>query len=147
MSVVTAVRALWLRVQEPRVATVLQWVIYLATLAAGVSALLAPPASIEGTLGATLTTLWAAFLIGGGALGAVATLPGIWWLERAAVLAAVTGLGIYGVVVVTLHVQSPAGNRGPQAAVILIAALFFATRWSRIRRYAYDPEARTRRPE
>lgn len=135
----SALRKLYLRIQEPRVASIMQWVIYLASLSVGVSAFQRPPSSIEGALGVTLTTAWAVFLIVGGVLGATAALPGIWWLERVAVLACVTGALMYGSVVLNLH-YSETGNRLPQLGFVAIALLAFAKRWFEIRRYAYDPE-------
>ena len=133
------VRDLYLRVQEPRVLTVLQCLIYLATLGIGISAFGSPPSSIQGALGVTLTMMWAVSLILGGALGAVAVLPGIWWLERVAVLACVTGALMYASVVLHLHL-SETGNRLPQLGFVVVTLIAFAQRWSQIRRYAYDPE-------
>ncbi|MFF2621253.1 hypothetical protein [Oerskovia jenensis] len=132
-------RRLYLRIQEPRVVSIIQWLIYLVTLGIGVTAFQRPPSSIEGALGVTLTTIWAVFLIVGGVLGAIAALPGIWWLERVAVLACVTGALMYGSVVLNLH-YSETGNRLPQLGFVAIAILAFTQRWFRIRRYAYDPE-------
>ncbi|WP_264032183.1 hypothetical protein [Cellulosimicrobium sp. SH8] len=136
----SAARALWGKIQEPKVITCLVWVIYLVTLVVGLTALTDPPSSIEGEIGLGLTRMWAGFLVLGGTIGVVATLPGIWWLERAAVLSVVTGLAIYCAVALNLHFAEASGNRLPQAGVIAIAALGLGTRWFRIRRYAYDPE-------
>lgn len=134
-----ALRRLYLRIQEPRVVSIIQWLIYLVTLGIGVTAFQRPPSSIEGALGVTLTTIWAVFLIVGGVLGAIAALPGIWWLERVAVLACGTGALMYGSVVLSLH-YSETGNRLPQLGFVAIAVCAFAKRWFEIRRYAYDPE-------
>ncbi len=133
-------RALWATVQEPKVVTVLHWVAYLVALGVGVSALLDPPSSVAGELGPLLTTIWAGSFILGGTLGAVATLPGIWWLERAGVIACVTGLAVWVMVTVVLELTIPDGNRWPQAGALTILGLLLAVRWFRIRRYAYDPE-------
>lgn len=132
-------RRLWLRVQEPRVITVYQCVIYVAVTLTGIAALLSPPMSIEGAIGPLLTRMFAVFLLTGGALGAIAVLPGIWWLERAAVIACATGALIYAGVVLSLQVTQT-GSRLVQLGVIVWALLSIAQRWHRIRRYAYDPE-------
>ncbi|AIX99759.1 hypothetical protein ART_0161 [Arthrobacter sp. PAMC 25486] len=131
--------AVWLRIQEPRIVTVIQFFIYLAATAGGLSAVLFPPRSIEATAGAGLTLYWAWLLLLGGVLGAVAVLPGIWWLERSAVIACIGASLIYGVNILALHL-SESGNRLVQFFMIVIVALHFGARWFRIRRYAYDPE-------
>jgi hypothetical protein len=131
--------AVWLRIQEPRIVSVIQFFVYLAAAASGLAAVLSPPRSIEATAGAGLTLYWAWLLLLGGSLGAIAVLPGIWWLERSAVLACAGAALIYGVNIFALHLTE-SGNRLVQLFMILIVALHFATRWFRIRRYAYDPE-------
>ncbi len=135
----TNMRELWERIKEPRAVHVAQCTIYVVTLLVGIAALLFPPRSIEGAVGEGLATLWAAFLILGGGLGMFAVLPGIWWLERVAVLAGGTGAAMYGSIVFTLHLTE-SGNRLPQSGMILIVLLSFVKRWVSIRRHAYDPE-------
>jgi len=130
----------WGAVQEPRVITVLAWVAYLIVGLIGVSAMAHPPASIHWVLGSALTYVWATFLVLSGVIGALTTLQGVWWLERAAVLLAVGGAAIYATVVVTLQAQGAEGNRLPQSGFILVTIIFFATRWLRIHKYSYDPE-------
>lgn len=131
--------AVWLRIREPRIISVTQFFIYLAATGGGLSAVLSPPRSIEATAGAGLTFYWAILLLVGGVLGAVAVLPGIWWLERSAVLACLGASLIYSVNVISLQI-SESGNRLVQLSMLTIVALHFVTRWFRIRRYAYDPE-------
>lgn len=134
-----ALERLWARIQEPKVITIYQFVIYTVVALTGLAAWFFPPTSIEGAIGPLLTQMFAAFLVTGGTLGAVAVLPGIWWLERAAVLACATGALIYGGVVLSLHVTQ-SGSRLVQLGVIIWALLSITQRWHRIRRYAYDPE-------
>lgn len=129
----------WLRIQEPRIISVLQFGVYLAALGAGVSAFLDPPRSIEGAMGPVLTLLWTAMLLGGGLLGAIGVLPGIWWIERPAVILCFGAALIYGLTIFGLNSSQP-GNRLVQVLMVAIVALYFASRWFRIRRYAYDPE-------
>lgn len=117
----------------------MQFIIYVICIIGGVSAWVVPPQSIEGVLGGALTTLWGFFLVAGGTLGASSVLQGTWWLERAGVLCCATGLAIYAVVVLSLHLLE-SGSRLMQLAAILIALMSFVVRWIRIRRYAYDPE-------
>lgn len=132
-------RRLWARIQEPKVITVYQFVIYVVVTLTGLAAWFFPPTSIEGAIGPVLTQMFAGLLVTGGLLGSIAVLPGIWWLERAGVLACATGALIYGGVVLSLHVTQ-SGSRLVQLGVITWALLSIAQRWHRIRRYAYDPE-------
>ncbi|WP_156532908.1 hypothetical protein [Cellulosimicrobium sp. I38E] len=136
----SVLQGLWGKVQEPKVVTFLHWIAYMVALGVGLSALVDPPSSVAGELGPVLTTIWAGFIILGGVLGVFATLPGVWWLERAAVIACITGLAVWVMVVVTLELTIPDGNRWPQAGALTMLALLLAVRWFRIRRYAYDPE-------
>ena len=129
----------WLKIQEPRVVHVIQCAIYLVTLAVGIIALAAPPTSIEGAIGATLTTIWAGFFIFGGTLGAITVLPGAWLWERAAVIACGTGVLMYASIILTLH-ATEGGNRLPQAGMVIVVLLSFVKRGASIRRYSYDPE-------
>lgn len=131
--------ALWLRIQEPRIVSVIQFFVYLAAMAGGLAAVLSPPRSIEATAGAGITFYWAWLLLVGGTVGAVAVLPGVWWLERSAVLACTGAALIYAVNILALHVAEN-GNRLVQLFMIIIVALHFTKRWFSIRRYAYDPE-------
>lgn len=129
----------WLRIQEPRIVSVIQFFVYLCAAAAGICAVMYPPKSIEATAGISLTIYWAWLLLIGGVIGALAVLPGVWWLERSAVLACLGASLIYAVNIFALHL-SESGNRLVQLFMIGIVALHFTTRWFRIRRYAYDPE-------
>lgn len=131
--------AIWLRIQEPRIITVLHFFIYLCALAAGYFALQSPPRSIEVTAGQGLTFYWSILLLGGGLLGAFTVLPGWWLFERAAAIACFGAAAIYGVNIYSLH-STESGNRLPQLFMVLIAVLHFAARWFRIRRDAFDPE-------
>ncbi|MGL3804730.1 hypothetical protein ACSYDW_01395 [Paeniglutamicibacter sp. R2-26] len=131
--------AVWLRIQEPRIVTVLQFVIYLCAAAAGYLALMNPPRSIEATAGAGLTFYWSILLLGGGLLGAATVLPGWWLFERAATIACFGAASIYGVNLFSLDIAQ-SGNRLTQLLMVAIAALHFAARWFRIRRYSFDPE-------
>lgn len=131
--------AVWLRIQEPRIVTILQFFIYLCAMASGYFALMNPPRSIEATAGPGLTFYWSILLLGGGVLGAITVLPGWWLFERAATIACFGAATIYGFNIFTLN-SIESGNRLPQLFMILIAVLHFAARWFRIRRYSFDPE-------
>lgn len=136
------VKRLWLRITEPRIIAIALFWQYLIFVAAGVQAIFDPPASIEGEVGANAMAMLAGLLIFGGALGAIAALPGIWWLERSAVLSIGLSASLYLVIIVYLHATQP-GNRLLQAAFIASVLLHQVVRWVRIRDRSYRPEAPT----
>ena len=130
---------LWRKVREPRVISVTYFVIYGVLFAAAVSALLDPPRSVEGHIGAVAMTMLAAMLAFGGAIGAPSALFGIWWLERTAVFAIAMSALIYGGIVTTLHVTGT-GNRLLQLGFVVTVLLMQIVRWHRIRQRPYDPD-------
>lgn len=131
--------AIWLRIQEPRIITVIQFFTYMCAALGGLFALSSPPPTIAQTAGQGLTFYWAVLLLSGGLLGAVTSLPGWWLFERAATIACGGALLIYGV-----NLLFRSGEYNPNLLssmfLILVGVLHFATRWCRIRRYAFDPE-------
>lgn len=137
----TRVLKLWNRIREPRVVSTLRFCMYLVMLLGAVTALISPPRSIEGAVGELAMTGLATLLAFGGVLGAIAALPGIWWLERTAILAITLALGIYGLVVVSMHLGGE-GNRLLQLSIVVGLMLSQAIRWVRIRERPYDPELR-----
>lgn len=131
--------AVWLRIQEPRIITILQFFIYLSTLAAGSAAVFYPPKAVEGLLGGALTAAWAIMLLLGGLIGSIAVLPGIWWVERMAIPLCVAGLAMYAGTILMSHRP---GNDSYLVQLFMIVGfmLGFGARWVRIRHSAYDPE-------
>ncbi|RLV54839.1 hypothetical protein D9V41_14715 [Aeromicrobium phragmitis] len=132
----------WHRINEPRTISVLYFVSYLVLTAGGVTALVIPPTSLEGEIGATAMTMLASLLVFGGSIGSVSALPGIYWLERFAVGAIASSATIYLLIIVTLHFTST-GNRLLQAAFVCSVLLHQGVRWMRIRERPYRPEAAT----
>lgn len=121
--------------------TLYQFGIYVVIALTGLAAWFTPPTSLEGELGPMLTRMVALFLLAGGVLGASVVLPGVWWIERAAVVSCFTGAAIYCGVSLRLQLTEPA-PRLIIVGVTLWAMLAIAQRWHRIRRYPYDPEKR-----
>ena len=80
----------------------------------------------------------AAVLAFGGTVGAIAALPGWYWLERSAVLAVSLAAGLYLALVLVLHFTTE-GNRLLQAAFVLAVLLHQPVRWVRIRTRPYRP--------
>lgn len=135
-------RRAWQRVHEPRVVSMLRCLMYLVLLGGGLAAIVHPPTSLEGEVGTLAMTALATLLAFGGLLGAIAALPGAWWLERTALLAIIAALMIYGLVVTIMHVQGT-GNRLLQLSMIAAVILSQAIRWVRIRGRPYDPDLTT----
>lgn len=117
----------------------LYFAIYLCLLGGGVAAIIEPPGSIQGEVGAVAMYTLAGLLAFGGLVGSVAALPGIWWLERTAVLSIGLSAGIYGFIIIVLHLTTP-GNRLLQLAFVTTVGLMQAVRWHRIRERPYDPD-------
>lgn len=124
----------FLLIAEPRVVRVVQFGVYVCMTMAGHFVLVSTPHSFEGVLGQMLVVVFGTFVMVGGILGAIAVLPGIWWLERVGILSLMTGMAMYSVVVFTLGI-SPTG--------FLIGVAFiltFVQRWMEIRRFQLAPK-------
>lgn len=130
---------LWLLVHEPRYLSVIYFGAYLVMAVAGTAVLLDPPRTIQAGLGASLVLVWSILLIFGGVLGALATLPGIWWLERPATIACMCAILVYGVAIFALPVTQYS-SRVVSICFIIFALLAFAVRLVKIKHFAYDPE-------
>lgn len=132
-------RALWLRVNEPRAVSVAYFFIYATGTAAGLHATFVPPSSIQGEIGAGSMTALTVLLTVGCAIGSYAALPGIYWLERTAVTSIALAMSLYLGIVLVLQVQQPEGNRLLQAWVVFAVLVMQAVRWVRIRARPYRP--------
>ena len=135
----TILTRFWRKIREPRVISVTYFVIYAVLFGAAISALLDPPRSVEGHIGAVAMTLLASMLAFGGLVGAPSSLIGIWWLERTAVFAIAMSALIYGGIVATLHFTGT-GNRLLQLGFVATVLLMQIVRWHRIRQRPYDPD-------
>ena len=139
MQLLEPITGSWRTIREPRTLLWLQMLVYTLVLAAGVAGLIKPPVSLLHSLGVHLTIYWGTLLVIGGALGLVAIPHGRWWLERAGIVATMTGIAMYLVVIIEAHFRD---DRPRMTQVCLVAALLihFTMRWYRIRRYRQDPE-------
>lgn len=130
--------AVWLRIQEPRLITLLQTLIYALCAWAGIATVLAPPSSIEGQFGLTVTLVWGWFAIIGGVAGAIACPFGKWLVEKPAIILCGTATLIYAGIILTLHIQE-SGNRLPQLCFVVMTLLYLVSRYARIRPFSYQP--------
>lgn len=138
----TVAHRLWSRINEPRVIAVLLFIQYATLAAGGAYSLIRPPSSLEGQIGISAMASLAGLLVFGGSIGAVAALPGIWWLERSAVLSIALAAGLYLTIIISLHVGGD-GNRLLQASFVTATLLHQGVRWVRIRERSYRPEEPT----
>lgn len=126
---------LFFKIKEPRTIRLVQFVIYLCMLGAGHFIVTVQPELYTHVLGAQLVVGFGAAILVGGLLGAIAVLPGIWWLERTAIIALWTGLGVFVVVQAALAISIV----GLLIAVALAAS--FVQRWSDITEFDLAPRA------
>lgn len=134
-------RALWSRVNEPRVIAASHALVYFALLNAGLYALVNPPGTVDHAIGPVAMNLLAGILAAGGAIGVPTALWGTWWLERTAVALVTLALTLYLLVVLAMQYSSDGGNRFLQAATILgLLVLHFPVRWHRVRQRPWDPD-------
>lgn len=121
-------------IAEPRMVRVMQFGIYLCMVTAGVFILTAPPWSLRDVLGQFLVIVLGAFITIGAAFGLVAVLPGIWWLERVAILALGTGLAMYAVAILAQ------GAPWTAFAIGVGLTLSLVQRWMEIRKFQLAPK-------
>jgi hypothetical protein len=124
---------LFMKVEEPRVLRVAQFSLYLTLTFLGGVFLSDPPRSYEGVLGVVLAWVFGVSITAGGLFGALAVLPGWWWLERLGIISLWTGLGMYIVVAASLQASSV----GLGVAVALAIAMLI--RWLTVREYQVAP--------
>ncbi len=122
------VYATYMKIAEPRVVRLIQFVIYVGLFVVGIMILHSVPQSLANAAGAQAFVVGFALMLIIGALSSgVAVLPGIWWLERAGLVLLGFGLLIYLVLIITMK-SSPVG-----VVVCLILILSFTQRWLEIK--------------
>lgn len=86
----------YMMIAEPRVRRLMYFGIYFCLALAGAGTFLKPPKYLADTLGGYLWIyIFASFIVIGSMLALIAVLPGIWWLERSALIAIITGVVLY----------------------------------------------------
>lgn len=123
----------YMKIAEPRVVRLIQFVIYAFLLIAGSGVLFSPPKSFQGVLGITLVMSIGGFVALGSFLGLISVLQGIWWLERSGVIALWTGIGLYVLVMWGLKASLVA------IALPMVVILMLILRWREIKRYQLAP--------
>lgn len=126
--VTAGVRHAYMKIAEPRVVRMIQFVIYVGLFVVGIMILHQVPQSLANAAGAQAFVVGFALMLIVGALSSgIAVLPGIWWLERAGLVMLGFGLLIYLVMVTQIN-TSPVG-----IVVCLILILTFVQRWIEIK--------------
>lgn len=116
-----------MRIAEPRVVRLMQFGVYLSMFYTGCHLIITPPTTFKDVVGLTLVYVWSGFVALGAGLSMVAVLPGIWWLERAGIIALTTGLAMYIVILSTVTL-SPVG-----ISVSIALVITFIQRWREIK--------------
>ncbi len=131
-------QAVWARIQEPRIVSIVQTLIYVLCFVGGLVTIIDPPTSIRGAFGSGVTFAWGVFAIIGGLMGAYSAPTGKWLIEKPAIIACGTAITMYAGILVSLHITET-GNRIPQLVFVLIGLLHFVNRYWRIKPYSYEP--------
>lgn len=120
------VHAIFMKIAEPRSIRIMQFGVYICMIFAGMGVLTEPPESFLLVIHLAMVYVLGSFLTLGSILGAIAVLPGVWWLERAGLISMATGLGMYVIVVLSL------GATGIGVSVCIAFVLTFGQRWMEI---------------
>lgn len=131
----TGLRRFWASVKEPRHLKATYWVIYGVTALTGAVLFVSPPEPVVDGLGIPLAPATAALLVAGGVGGLCSVLQGWWWAERLATYLIAAGVGIYGIVSISLFRAGGAAALG----MLLLALSPFVLRWLQIRKYSFEP--------
>lgn len=123
------------KIKEPRTIRLIQLGIYLSMIGAGHFVIANPPEIYTSVLGSSLVFGFGGAILLGGILGSIAVLPGVWWLERVAIIALWTGLAVFATIALALGISLV----GFLIAVAL--ALSLMQRWSDITEYDLAPRA------
>jgi hypothetical protein len=122
---------LFFMIAEPRVMRILLFGFYICLALYGLGILTHPPKGFEQVLDRTLVSVFASFMLGGGALALIAILPGIWFLERVGLICLTTAMLIYIVVVAALKLD-PLNYCIPSAFIFAFALRWVWIRWAQL---------------
>lgn len=127
--------AYWfLKIAEPRGIRLMQFAVYACLAFASIGIITDPPDKFQSVLGVTLVYVFGGFICIGSILGVISVLPGIWWLERVAIILMGTGIGMYLITISALN--SSVVNLAVSTALLIT----FIQRWTEIKGSALAPK-------
>lgn len=124
----------YMMIAEPRVRRLMYFGIYLCLAIAGLGVFYRPPSALAHVAGGYFW-VWAfgGFIVLGALLALFAVLPGVWWLERAALISIITGVSLYTLLILAL------GTSFLVTAMPIIVILICALRLLDIKEYLLAP--------
>lgn len=130
-------RWLWESITEPRKLRTVYFFVYVVTFVTGLAVLSEPPRELTYSLEELVPLLGVPMTLGG-IFGAVAVLPGWWWVERLGILLASGAILIYAVSViwVTARTEFPAVST---LGMLALTAAVYVVRWIGTAHYRYEP--------
>lgn len=130
---------IWSRIHEPRAIAILQATAYLVLGVGGASVFVQAPQTVQGEIGAVSMTVLATMIVTSTTLGIPAALFGWQWLERIISAGVIMSAGLYGWIVLSLHLDTP-GNRLLQLSFVLAVIIHQVIRLVRIAGTPYNRE-------
>lgn len=97
---------LWLRINEPRVLSIVVSSSHFVMMLTGIGGLLDPPLLVAYGYGVPSTVILCVLYVWGGCVGMISALTGSRWLERTAILALCVALALYGALTVVSHLTT-----------------------------------------
>jgi hypothetical protein len=128
----------WLRVPTPREFSIAYTIVYLVSFLTGIVTLIAPPITIKTEIGPAAMASIGYLLIVGALISMVGGARKFWKLERVGLWFMSCAWGIYGILVLILHVTTP-GSRLTQLGAVTLALILYFIRYLMIRKYTYQP--------
>ncbi|GAA4916044.1 hypothetical protein [Nesterenkonia rhizosphaerae] len=111
---------------------------YVVVALAGLTVVLNPPNTIEGSAG-WMVHLWGWFSLVGATFAARACVQGKWMVEKPFLILCLGGLGVYAVTQFMLALAADTGNRWPISLIVAALILLFLGRLGYIWPYSYQP--------
>ena len=121
------------KIAEPRVIRIVHFAIYTGMFVAGFGTITEIPPNLEDATGRVAVYMIGIFLMIGAFTAGIAVLPGVWWLERAGLLALIAGVLMYIVTLLAADASLLA------LAVSVTFILRFSLRWVEIRKFQLAP--------
>jgi len=124
----------FLRIEEPRIVRIFHFAIYVTLFIGGLFYINEPQGAVYEALGDGIISMSLGLsVVLGGLLGAIAVLPGIWWVERLGIISSASGLLMF----LFAFMSVSASQIGAAIIIALVLTLFL--RWLEVRKYQRAP--------